>query len=100
MDKFKKNIKLAKEYDEIVQSGLFADIKWYTEQYTDLIRYMTTPYVIIWNLVLRKVIILIPIFDTDWYLKDNPDVANKNSNPLIHFIKHGAAEKRAPLVRF
>jgi len=95
LDKFKKNIKLAKEYNEIVQSGLF-DIKWYTEQYTDIDPIHDDPIRHYLEFGVKEGHNPNPIFDTDWYLKDNPDVANKNWNPLIHFIKHGAAEKRAP----
>jgi glycosyltransferase involved in cell wall biosynthesis len=33
-------------------------------------------------------------FDTAYYLKTNPDVAEGAVNPLLHFVKHGRAEGR------
>lgn len=36
------------------------------------------------------------LFDPEWYLKKNPDVASSNLNPLKHYIRHGAAEGRNP----
>ncbi len=37
-----------------------------------------------------------PKFDTQYYLQQNPDVAEAGMNPLVHFILHGAEEKRSP----
>lgn len=37
-----------------------------------------------------------PYFATDWYLRQNPDVARAGMNPLVHYIRHGEAEGRAP----
>jgi len=37
-----------------------------------------------------------PLFDTDWYLARNPDVAEIGINPLAHFLAIGASEGRAP----
>jgi len=36
------------------------------------------------------------LFDTDWYLAQNPDVAAAGINPLVHYLRHGAAEGRGP----
>jgi len=36
------------------------------------------------------------LFDTDWYLAQNPDVASAGINPLVHYLRHGAAEGRGP----
>lgn len=33
-------------------------------------------------------------FNTQFYLSDNPDVAKRGMNPLVHYIKFGAAEGR------
>ncbi|MCL5050684.1 MAG: glycosyltransferase family 2 protein [Firmicutes bacterium] len=33
-------------------------------------------------------------FNTQFYLSDNPDVAKRGINPLVHYIKFGAAEGR------
>lgn len=37
-----------------------------------------------------------PKFDTRYYLNQNPDVAQAGVNPLLHFILHGAEERRSP----
>lgn len=37
-----------------------------------------------------------PLFDTDWYLRQRPDVALAGMNPLEHYCTHGAAEKVDP----
>ena len=36
------------------------------------------------------------IFDSDWYLHQNPDVANAGVNPLRHYLRRGAIEGRDP----
>jgi GT2 family glycosyltransferase/glycosyltransferase involved in cell wall biosynthesis len=36
------------------------------------------------------------LFDSRWYLLDNPDVFKSGMEPLSHFIRHGDAEGRAP----
>ncbi|MEE4376788.1 MAG: hypothetical protein V2J55_04645, partial [Candidatus Competibacteraceae bacterium] len=36
------------------------------------------------------------IFDNDWYLEKNPDVATTGANPLAHYLSSGAAEGRDP----
>ena len=36
------------------------------------------------------------IFDSDFYLKQNPDVRDAGIDPLRHYLRHGAAEDRAP----
>lgn len=40
------------------------------------------------------------LFDAAWYLRRYPDVAASGSDPLQHFVKHGAAEGRDPLPCF
>ncbi len=37
-----------------------------------------------------------PLFDIDWYLHQYPDIVQARINPLVHFIKYGAAELRCP----
>jgi hypothetical protein len=37
-----------------------------------------------------------PLFDTSFYLDNNPDVAASRRNPLLHYIRHGATERRDP----
>jgi len=36
------------------------------------------------------------LFDKDWYLKNNPDVAQGKMYPLLHYYKHGGLERRHP----
>ncbi|MEM5386438.1 glycosyltransferase [Paraburkholderia phymatum] len=36
------------------------------------------------------------LFDPEWYLSSNPDVAERGINPLAHFLKHGLLEGRNP----
>src|SRR5208282_1291561 len=36
------------------------------------------------------------LFDSDWYLAQNPDVTAADTNPLIHYINDGAAQGRDP----
>jgi hypothetical protein len=36
------------------------------------------------------------LFDRDWYLSHNPDVAASGHDPLIHYLKHGGQEGRDP----
>jgi hypothetical protein len=35
-------------------------------------------------------------FDSDWYVKRYPDVAASKADPLMHFVRYGAAEGRDP----
>jgi glycosyltransferase involved in cell wall biosynthesis len=37
-----------------------------------------------------------PLFDSNWYLERNPDVAAEDCDPCIHYIEHGASEGRDP----
>ncbi|WP_165222015.1 glycosyltransferase [Affinirhizobium pseudoryzae] len=37
-----------------------------------------------------------PLFDADYYLSSNPDVANSGISPISHYIQHGQAEGRLP----
>jgi len=41
-----------------------------------------------------------PMFDGEYYLRSNPDVAAAKINPLLHFIVAGARQNRAPHPRF
>ena len=36
------------------------------------------------------------LFDANWYLDRNPDVAAARLNPVLHFLRHGAGEGRNP----
>ena len=41
-----------------------------------------------------------PLFDTAWYLRENPDVAKAGLNPLAHYASSGATEGRDPHPEF
>ncbi|RWA59216.1 glycoside hydrolase family 99-like domain-containing protein [Mesorhizobium sp.] len=36
------------------------------------------------------------LFDIPWYLRQNPDVARSGKDPILHYIKHGAADALDP----
>jgi hypothetical protein len=36
------------------------------------------------------------LFDSDWYLEQYPDVRAARISPLVHYLRHGAAEGRDP----
>lgn len=36
------------------------------------------------------------VFDREFYLRENPDVAAAGIDPLNHYLDHGAAEQRQP----
>lgn len=40
------------------------------------------------------------LFDANWYLANNPDVANAGADPLSHFLQYGAQEGRDPSENF
>ncbi len=37
-----------------------------------------------------------PLFDREWYLKTYPDVAGAKLDPVSHFLRHGAKDRRDP----
>jgi hypothetical protein len=41
-----------------------------------------------------------PLFEEAWYLSKNKDVYDSKMDPVLHYIKHGAREGRAPGPRF
>ena len=36
------------------------------------------------------------LFDENWYLAKNPDVAQANWDPILHYLRHGGFERRDP----
>lgn len=40
------------------------------------------------------------LFDYDWYRQHNPDVEKSDIDPLMHYLKDGAAEGRNPSLEF
>jgi glycosyltransferase involved in cell wall biosynthesis/SAM-dependent methyltransferase len=43
-----------------------------------------------------RVVASSPLFDRDWYLKRNPDVAAALLDPVLHYLRYGADEGRQP----
>src|SRR5690606_28756040 len=41
-----------------------------------------------------------PFFNTEYYLRNNPDVAKAGHNPLVHFCEYGWQECRQPSPAF
>jgi glycosyltransferase involved in cell wall biosynthesis len=37
-----------------------------------------------------------PLFDSAWYLANNPDVAQAKEDPVLHYLLHGGVEGRSP----
>lgn len=44
----------------------------------------------------EKVIRESSLFDADWYLRNNPDVARRGVDPARHYLQHGGFERRDP----
>ncbi|MCK4662597.1 MAG: DUF616 domain-containing protein [Bacteroidales bacterium] len=44
----------------------------------------------------KEQILISGLFYKDWYLYQNPDVANSGIDPVLHYIYHGAIEERDP----
>ena len=76
-----------------LQSGLFLP-GWYARTYPETAR--RDPAEDFLTLGWREGRNPNPLFDTQWYLRQNPDVAQAGTNPAIHYWRHGEAEKRRP----
>jgi len=44
----------------------------------------------------RERILLSGLFDAEWYLKKYPDVVKSGKDPVVHYLRYGAAENRDP----
>ena len=89
-------LKRAQEVNLIKKSGLF-DERFYISMYTDvradafweknpILHYLTHGAI-----EYRKPS---KMFDSLWYVENNPDVEESGMNPLIHYILHGRQEGR------
>lgn len=74
-------------------SGLF-DPDWYLDTYRDLVGH--DPLTHFCQHGMKEGRRPNPYFVTDWYLRENPDVARSGVNPLLHYIRFGEAGGRAP----
>lgn len=43
-----------------------------------------------------ELLVLSGLFDKEYYLRVNPDIAARNIDPLLHYVESGAAEGRSP----
>ncbi len=48
----------------------------------------------------RRRLVRSGLFDAQWYLGQNPDVALAGVDPVVHYLKHGAEEGRDPNAYF
>lgn len=48
----------------------------------------------------KRLILQSGLFDQEYYLAHNPDVAQTGVNPLRHFVRHGGCEGRQPCAEF
>jgi capsular polysaccharide biosynthesis protein len=93
---------LSSDHQRVARSGLF-DLNWYQEQLgADARSELPLKGAIAHYLSegARRGLDPNPFFDTDWYLRVNPDVARAGFNPLMHFLDWGAEEKRDPSKEF
>ena len=44
----------------------------------------------------RRLVEKSPLFDRDWYLSASPDLAARGGDPVLHYLRWGAAEGRNP----
>jgi uncharacterized protein VirK/YbjX len=49
-----------------------------------------------WGKSFERRVLRSGIFDEDWYLSENPDIAATGLDPIDHYLKFGAVEKRSP----
>jgi Rhamnan synthesis protein F len=47
-----------------------------------------------------RALVASPLFDADWYLANNPDVAATGMDPALHYLRYGALEGRSPGPQF
>ncbi len=84
-------------YEKTLRSSAFFDSAWYSKVYADVAISSDTDPV---RHFLRRGAAEgrkpHPMFNTKWYLEQNPDVKVSNINPLIHFLLFGWKEGRNP----
>ena len=49
---------------------------------------------------MKKVISNSGYFDSEYYLKENPDVSQAGIDPILHYLMYGAYEGRNPSMSF
>lgn len=89
---------LNKKCETIVNSRMF-DSEWYFKKYGDFYE-IKDPIQHYLEIGYREGCDPGPLFDTNWYLNNNPDVAKSGFNPLLHFVLYGVSELRDPIPLF
>lgn len=83
--------------------------QWYTDEYPDVLISGVNPLVHYLRfgkdegrLIAPSAVKYVPyileskLFDSDWYLANNPDIAGTGIDPALHYVYKGAAEGRDP----
>ena len=78
----------------LLRSGLF-DPAWYRRAHLDLPR-SSDPVAHFLATGVREGRKPNPLFDTKWYVEQNPDVVREGANPVMHYLSAGAVEARDP----
>lgn len=89
LDYLEKRLPLASPHP-LFDAETYADYIGGIPSCTLLEHYLATP--------VRKLAPASVLFDSQAYLNAYPDVADSNSNPLMHFLRHGIREKRATFI--
>ena len=94
-------IRFILSYFRIRQSGLF-DVSFYERERErrQSARSELDPVVHYLVFGVREGLSPHPLFDTAYYLMQNPDIADSGANPLIHYIEYGAHQGRNPTPLF
>jgi len=80
-----------------VQGSDFFDKAWYRSTQLSALEKLVDP---IWHYLdtgWKKGLNPSPRFDTNYYLRTNPDVQDLGLNPLFHYLKYGIGEHRHPV---
>lgn len=83
-------------YEQIVSSRLF-DLSWYIEQYSNDYDIKENPLEHYLEFGISQNLNPSPSFNTFHYIKSNPDLANCDLHPFIHYVVQGRREDRSPL---
>lgn len=88
MDKYKNQI------EEIKRSGLF-DKYYYRQNYPEIEKFSERNEILHYLTIgWKKGYNPSQVFDTNYYLEQNPDVARTDFNPFVHYVRHGRKENR------
>ncbi len=81
---------------ELIRSSRWFDAGWYLQRHGAHMDRLTDPAAHYLQIGASRGYQPGPEFDAVRYLQANPDVAATGMNPLLHFIRHGEREGRAP----